>query len=123
MHELGITQHLLDLTLRHAQEAGATRVVRLNLIIGEFSSVMDDSIQFYWEMIAKGTIAEQAELHFERIPGKLRCAVCGHEFYFADYTGYAGRCPACGGEQARVVDGDQFKLESIEVEKGKQDGS
>jgi len=114
MHELGIAQHLLDLTLRHAQEAGAVRVVRLNLVIGEFSSVVDDSLQFYWEMIAKGTIAEQAELRFERVPGRLRCTTCGHEFYFADY---AGQCPACGGEQARVADGDQFKLESIEIEK------
>ena len=114
MHELGIAQHLLDLTLRYAQEAGAVRVARLNLVIGEFSSVVDDSLQFYWEMIAKGTIAEQAELCFERVPGRLRCTTCGHEFYFADY---AGQCPACGGEQARVADGDQFKLESIEVEK------
>ncbi len=114
MHELGIAQHLLDLTLQHAEAAGAVRVVRLNLVIGELSSVVDDSIQFYWELIAKGTIAEQAELHFERVPGKLRCAACGHEFYFADYT---GQCPACGSDQARVVDGDQFKLESIEIEK------
>lgn len=118
MHELGITQHLLDLTLRHAQEAGATRVVRLNLVIGEFSSVVDDSIQFYWEIMAKDTIAEQAELHFERVPGRLGCAACGHEFLFSDFT---GQCPACGQSQVRVVDGEQFKLESIEIEGERQD--
>jgi hydrogenase nickel incorporation protein HypA/HybF len=113
MHELGITQQLLDLTLRYAEEAGAARVLQLNLIIGEFSSIVDESVQFYWDMISEGTIAEKAELHFERVPGKLRCAACGHEFGVSEFDGH---CPACGGLQASVIDGDQFRLESIEVE-------
>jgi hydrogenase nickel incorporation protein HypA/HybF len=113
VHELGITDQLLMLTLKHAEQAGAVRVVRLRLLIGEFSSVVDESIQFYWDMMTEGTIAEGAELCFAYVPGKLACADCGEIVLFGDYD---GRCPGCGGTRLSTHDGSQFRLESIEVE-------
>lgn len=113
MHELGITDQLLSLTLKHAEQSGASRVTDLNLVIGEFSSVVDDSIQFYWDMLAQGTLAEGAQLHFRRVPGRLICAECHQEFSISHFDGL---CPGCGGLRVSVVDGDQFRLESIEVE-------
>ncbi|MBN1309916.1 MAG: hydrogenase maturation nickel metallochaperone HypA [Anaerolineae bacterium] len=113
MHELGVTEQLLSLALRHAEAADAKRIVALNLVIGEFSSVVDESLQFYWDFMAKGTIAENAELHFERVPGLFRCSECGHEFGMDDFE---GRCPNCGGSQVSVVDGVQFSLANIEIE-------
>nr|MBN1229470.1 hydrogenase maturation nickel metallochaperone HypA [Anaerolineae bacterium] len=113
MHELGITDQLLTLTLRHAEEAGAKRVTRLNLVIGEFSSVVDESIKFYWDMLAKDTIAAEAKLCFERVPGLLECGNCRHRYTLAELEVV---CPVCGMAQSRVVDGDQFRLASIEIE-------
>ncbi len=113
MHELSVTQSLLELALRHAERADARRILRLNLVIGDLASIVDESVQFYWDIVSQGTIAEGAELCFERVPGRLRCVTCDHTFPLngRDYT-----CPACG--QARVVlaGGDEFRLESIEVE-------
>lgn len=112
MHELGITQSLLDLALKHAQAAGATRITVLHLVIGELSSVVDESVRFYWDFIGKGSIAEGAALHFERVGATLGCQDCGHEFPLnEDY-----RCPACGGGQVIVRSGTDFYLKSIEVE-------
>jgi hydrogenase nickel incorporation protein HypA/HybF len=113
MHELSVTQSLLDIALRHAEKAGAGRIVRLNLVIGELASIVNDSVQFYWDIVSQDTIAEGAELHFERVPGTLRCLACGHNFSLdgRDYT-----CPICGENQALAVGGDDFRLESIEVE-------
>ena len=113
MHELGITDQLLALTLRNAGNVCAARVVRLNLVIGEFSAVVDESIQFYWEMMAEGTLAEGAELCFTRVPGMLACLECGRIILFSDFD---GRCPACGSARTTIHDGSQFRLESIEVE-------
>jgi hydrogenase nickel incorporation protein HypA/HybF len=113
MHELPIAKSVLEIALRHAEEAGADSIVRLNLVIGELSSVVDDSIQLYWDIISQGTIAEGAELRFERVPGQLKCLACGHTFTL-DREDYI--CPACGETQVVVVGGDEFRLESIEVE-------
>ena len=113
MHELSVTQSLLDIALRHAERADARRITRLNLLIGELASIVDDSVQFYWDIVSRGTIAEGSELHFERVPGRLRCLVCGHTFPLnpQDYA-----CPACGEVRVTAAGGDEFRLESIEVE-------
>lgn len=113
MHELGITQSILNIALRHAEGAGATRITHLHLVIGDLSSVVDDSVQFYWDVISRGTIAEGAELHFERMPATLRCLACQMRF---SPNGRDFACPDCGSCQVIVVDGDQFYLDSIEVE-------
>jgi hydrogenase nickel incorporation protein HypA/HybF len=118
MHELSITEQLLSLALRHAKAAGASRVTALNLVIGEFASVVDESLQFYWDFVAKGTIAENAVLHFERVPGMFRCSDCEHRFGMADFE---GKCPNCGGSHTAVVDGMQFSLASIEIEEADGD--
>jgi len=113
LHELAVTQSLLEIALRHAERAGAQRIIRLNLVIGQLTSIADDSVQFYWDIVSQGTVAEGAELHFERVPGVLRCLSCGHTFPLngRDYT-----CPACGHERVVVAGGDDFRLESIEVD-------
>jgi hydrogenase nickel incorporation protein HypA/HybF len=113
MHELSVTQSLLEIALRHGERASARRIVRLNLVIGELASIVDDSVQFYWDFVSQGTIAEGAELHFERVPATLRCLSCDHTFPL-DGREYA--CPACGERKVVAAGGDEFRLESIEVE-------
>ena len=113
MHELSITESVLEISLRHAAQAGARRIVRLNLVIGELASIVDDSVQFYWDFVSEGTIAEGAHLHFERVPGSLKCQSCGQVFPLSgrDYA-----CPECGETKVVVVSGDDFRLDSIEVD-------
>jgi hydrogenase nickel incorporation protein HypA/HybF len=113
VHELGVTQSILQIALHHAHEAGATRITSLNLVIGELASIVDDSVQFYWGMIAKDTIAENAVLNFKRIPALLKCRACGHTF---DMDRREFACPACGSGKVEVAGGDEFFLESIDVD-------
>jgi hydrogenase nickel incorporation protein HypA/HybF len=113
MHELPITESLLEIALRHAERAGAERITRLNIVIGELASIVDESVQFYWDIVSKDTMAEGAELHFERIDGTLRCLACGHTFPL-NHRDFA--CPACGEQKVVAAGGDDFRLESIEIE-------
>ena len=113
MHELSITQSLLEIALRHAERASARRIVRLNLVIGELASIVDDSVQFYWDVVSQGTIAEGAVLHFGRVPATLRCLSCDHTF---PLNGREYACPACGERRVVAAGGDDFRLDSIEVE-------
>jgi hydrogenase nickel incorporation protein HypA/HybF len=112
MHELSITESILEIALRHAQGSQARRVINLYLVIGQLSSVVDDSVQFYWDIISKDTAAEGAILHFKRLPALLACLDCGREYSpEGDLT-----CPACHSARVRVKAGDEFRLEAIDVE-------
>ncbi|SRR5512136_1289153 len=113
MHELPITEGLLNLALKHANQAGAKRITQLNLVIGQLASVVDDSIQFYWDIISKNTIAEGAKLEFRRVPAVLHCWNCEAEF---SPNGRDYLCPQCGSPRVKVVAGDDFLLESIDVD-------
>lgn len=113
MHELGVTQNILNIALHHADQAGAARITELNLVIGELASIVDESVQFYWDMIAKGTKAEGAILNFKRINATLQCKSCGFTF---DLNRRDFICPDCGSTQVEVAGGDEFFLESIDVD-------
>jgi hydrogenase nickel incorporation protein HypA/HybF len=113
MHELAVTQSILDISLRHAKEANAKRITDINLVIGHFSSIVDDSVRFYWEIISTDTIAQGSSLHFERIPGEMTCNKCGHTFYPTDKT---FECPSCSSFSVRITRGDEFRVDSIDVE-------
>ncbi len=113
MHELAVTQSILDIALRHAQKAEAKRIVNINLVMGKLSSVVDDSVQFYWDMIAKDTIAAGAQLHFERIPTEMRCRACGHVFAPDDQT---FECPKCQSAHVQITKGEELRVESIDIE-------
>jgi Zn finger protein HypA/HybF involved in hydrogenase expression len=64
-------------------------------------------------MISKDTVCEGAVLNFERIPAQMKCLDCGLTYSLS--RGLEA-CPECDGFRVRVVAGDEFRLESIEVE-------
>jgi len=113
MHELSITENILEIALRHAQKANALRIAHLYLVIGQLASVVDESVQFYWDIIAQGSPAEGATLHFRRIPTTLRCAQC-HQQYQPSGGDFA--CPLCHSPQFSVVSGQEFFVEAIDIE-------
>ncbi len=113
MHELSVTEDILRIANNHAAQAGATRITAIHLVIGEIASFIDDSIQFYFDILSPGTLAEGAQLVFHRIPTRFRCRACGQEF---QPEGNDWRCPQCGALGGEVIAGKEFFVESIEVE-------
>ena len=98
MHELSITENILEIALRHAEKAGCVRVTDLFLVIGDLSSVVDDSVQFYWDFVSEVTVAEGAKLHFRRIPAEFQCKGCAHTYPMTEDL----VCPACGSSKIRI---------------------
>lgn len=111
MHELSVTESILEIALRHGREAGADSVTELFLVIGELSSIVDDSVQFYWDIVSEGTAAAGSKLHFRRVPGRLGCRTCGHTYSPREDL----PCLACGGIDIDILAGEEFYLEAIEV--------
>ena len=114
MHELAVTESIINIALEYANKAGAKRVTDVYLVIGRLSSIVDDSVQFYWEIISKDTICANSQLHFQRIPANLICLDCGNEFQLSEEL---TPCPTCGSAKIKVITGDEFSLDSIEIEK------
>lgn len=115
VHELMVTENILDIALRHAREAQADAITDLYLVVGELSSIVDDSVQFYWEFVSKGSIAEKATLHFRRVPAKMECHRCRRVYSPHDSLA----CPDCGSSETKIIAGEEFFLESIDVDKQK----
>jgi hydrogenase nickel incorporation protein HypA/HybF len=114
MHELPVTQSILDIAQRHAQTAGARRVLSVQLVIGRLTGFVDDSIQFYFDFLSRDTLAEGARLSIQRIEPLARCRSCGVE-----YTPPESRlwtCPTCEALGGDVIAGREFYVASIEVE-------
>jgi hydrogenase nickel incorporation protein HypA/HybF len=113
MHEGALTENLFDHVLIHAREANARQVTRVKVTIGALSDATEESIRFYWDSMAPGSIAESAVLEFENAPGTARCTNCGEEFEIAELY---DACPNCGTFPVTVTGGNGVYLSSLEVE-------
>ena len=113
MHELAITQSMLDLVLEQAEKAGAKEVEKINLVIGEMTGVVDECVQFYFNFLSQGTIAEEAALFFKMVPTKARCRDCDKTFKLKEFD---WTCPYCQGNRMEIIAGQELFVESIEVE-------
>ena len=113
MHELAVTESILSIALDAARNAHATRITAINVVIGDLSSIVDDSVQFYFDLLSEGTPAEGAALRFQREHATAACGDCGHQF---DVTPpLLPICPACDSMHLAVRGGRGFSVDSIEV--------
>jgi len=110
MHELSLTENLLDVALKNS---GERKIVHVNLLIGEFSDEREEAIQFYWDDLAKGTSAENAQLLFKRVDAEMKCLECEIVFHPDDEAAF---CPNCRSHRLTLLRGDDVRLESIDVE-------
>ena len=113
MHELAITQSMLDLVLAQAEKAGAKEVEKINLVIGEMTGIVEGCVQFYFDFLSKGTVAEGAYLSFKMVPLTTRCRDCDKPFEPKEFD---WTCPHCGGNSMEIIAGRELFVESIEVE-------
>lgn len=113
MHELTITEQIAEIAIRHGEKNAAEKITDLYLVIGELSTVIDESVQFYWDMITEDTICAGAKLHFQRIPAKFLCLECEKEYQLVD--GELTPCPHCQSSKMEILQGKQFHLDSINI--------
>ena len=112
MHELAVTESILEIATQTAKEHAATKVTDIYLRLGQLSSIVDESVQFYWNVISQGTLAEGAQLHFTHVPARLRCKDCGTEF---ELTEELTPCPACQSITLEIIQGEEFQVDAIEI--------
>jgi len=113
MHELSITQSMLEVALEQAEKAEAKEIKKINVVIGEMTGIVEQCVQFYFKFLGKGTIAEEAVLSFAKVPTAAQCRECGKDFEVEELV---WTCPYCGGNDLEITAGKELFVESIEVE-------
>lgn len=108
MHELGITQDIIELVTEHSRGRKVTCVV---LEIGKLSAILPDAVRFCFDLCSKGTPAEGARLEIIEVPGRARCRACAAEVLLARPF---GRC-VCGGTDLEWLSGEELKVKELEV--------
>lgn len=112
MHELSITEHILEYAMEEAQKQNASRILAIRLRIGSFSGVVPECIQMYCDLLAEGTMAEGVQIEAAVIPTKVCCRECGKE---SEITPHSLCCPHCGSLKLQRLSGREFLIESLEV--------
>jgi hydrogenase nickel incorporation protein HypA/HybF len=97
-----------------AHLAGASRVLAVNLVVGDRASIIDDLLLYYFDMLTPGTLAEGAQLNLRRVPMRFYCSRCN-----AAYTpaGEDFHCPDCAAIGQLTDEGSELLIESIEIER------
>jgi hydrogenase nickel incorporation protein HypA/HybF len=110
MHELSIAEAIVAVAERHA----AGRAVHaVEVRVGHLRQVMPGALEFAFELMAKGTCLDGAELRIEQVPAAGRCRDCGAETVLA---GFPLTCAACGGLNVEVTAGEELLVDSLELE-------
>ncbi len=112
MHEVGIMENTLAIAFKRAAEEGAGRIHRLTMRIGPLSGVVPEALEFAFDVLRRGTIAEQATLTVDRVPIICFCSTCRLEFKPDDLF---CECPSCHAPSAEVHQGRELELASLEV--------
>ncbi|CAN5147305.1 hydrogenase maturation nickel metallochaperone HypA [soil metagenome] len=110
MHELSLSSAIVESAAKHAR---GRLVKTVNLRVGRLRQVMPESLEFYFGFVAEGTVCEGARLEQEILPAKLLCSTCANEWE-VDWPLFL--CPSCDGAQVTVVSGNEFQIESIEID-------
>ena len=113
MHELAITESIIDLINREARDKGFQKVLAVSLRVGEYSGLVPECLREFFPIAARGSIAEGAALEIQRLPAAFRCLDCGYE---GPVARKAACCPDCGSAAIRMTAGREFFVDSLKVE-------
>jgi len=117
VHELGITQGIVERAREAATQAGAVKVTDLFLTITPAADFQPESIEMYYEMLTdEDELMKGAALHFATAPVPAACLACGREFPTEEAQ---PACPACGSSQVSFDPHEaMIQLTDIGVDEG-----
>jgi len=76
VHEVSLMQDTVIIAVKQAREAGAQRIHRVMMRVGALSGAVPETLEFAFEIVAKGTMAEGALLEIEKVPVVCYCSAC-----------------------------------------------
>jgi hydrogenase nickel incorporation protein HypA/HybF len=112
MHEMSLVEGIRSIVEDQARTHGFGRVTVLRLEIGRFAGVEKSALEFAWDVVMTGSIAEGAALQMIDLPGRALCYDCGTTVQIDDRM---DPCPLCGGGKLLPQGGDEMRIKDMEV--------
>lgn len=114
MHELSLAESIITIIKDYAKRDGFKKVNGVFLSYGRLSCIEPHTLQFAFDVQAKGTPAEGAVLEFKILPAMIHCFSCEKDLEVQAHTGV---CPACGGQDVMLVAGtEDLQLLELDVD-------
>jgi hydrogenase nickel incorporation protein HypA/HybF len=114
MHEYSVVKNIVDTAAAEAVKQKAKKITRISLVIGELSGYAGESLEFYFDLLTKGTPAEGAKLSMKFVKPRLKCPKCGKLF---PYRNRDFKCPKCHVDGVLSDVGREFYIKDITVKK------
>ena len=113
MHEMGIAEKIVEIALESIpDDVKNPKIKKMNLRIGKFASVVEDSLRFCFGIIVEGTALADTELIIENVPVKVHCNECKFEWEIDDPI---FKCPECKATDLELLSGREIDIDSIEL--------
>lgn len=112
MHELWLCRQILDIVKQKTQDHLEQRVKRIYLEVGQLAGVDPSALEFSFEVVAQGSVAENAILVVINVPAKALCEQCGR---VVDIQAYAETCPTCSSSALTITQGESLRVKSLEI--------
>lgn len=113
MHEMALTESLVELIEDEGRKQGFARVRVVRLEIGALGSVDPEAIRFCFEAVARGAIVDGARLEIIAVPGEGWCLDCAKAVAMFERF---GACPECGNYHVQVTAGEDMRVKELEVD-------
>ena len=116
MHELPVTERILDIVLKHAATNQVSRIVTITLKVGELSDLENEWIQHYFDYLSKDTAADGAILKIEKVPIVLKCNKCSHSIEITKDQLGETICPNCSATgDFSIKSGREYYIKEMEA--------
>ena len=112
MHEMSLAEGVLQLIEDTARRQEFSKVLAVWLEVGQLSGVEAEAMEFCFDAVTRGSIAQGARLEIVATPGAGWCMQCAATVALSEVF---GACPQCGTHQVQVTSGSELKVREIEV--------
>ena len=113
MHELSISNSLIEIVAELVSQAGGGKVTAVNLQIGALSCIHPSALEFCFDLVSKDTVLDGAKLNIDNIPVTIYCVQCDREFELPGIQSFC--CPTCETPSAAIRRGRELDIISIEI--------
>lgn len=122
MHEISLATKVIEIVEDSIRGQNVEKVTKIEVELGEFSSVTPEQFKTVFEMVAQDTIAQNAELKILLKPGRIRCLQCEYEGKAKSIQNHNHKhmlmveCPMCNSTSMEILEGKGLRVKNIKAE-------